>query len=102
MRKDAGGITQAAAAERVGAPRETWNKWESAKHPRSLSAYYARVIEDRFELEDGELEPFVESRQAAEPDEVAHLWDRIERLEARLESALNERGDHGGRRAARK
>lgn len=102
LRREAGRITQAEAAKRVGAPRETWNKWESKEGKRDLSAYYARVIEERFDLEDGALEQFVEPRQAAAPDEVSHLEQRIDRLEERLDVALSELADHAAGQAAPK
>lgn len=99
VRKEAGGLTQKQAAERIDKSRVTWNKWESGR--RSLSAHSARLIEARFGLQPGELQPWVDHRQRDEDDdheqrlgtleaERDELLRRIQRLEDLLDPARDE------------
>lgn len=94
VRKEAGGLTQKQAAERIDKSRVTWNKWESGR--RSLSADSARLIEARFGLQPGELQAWVDQRQRGEDDsheqrlgvleaERDELRGRIQRLEDLLD-----------------
>jgi transcriptional regulator with XRE-family HTH domain len=83
LRADAGGLTQAQAALRVGVPRETWNKWESGK--RSLNPDSARKLEQEFRLPDRTLDRYVNPARSTDGEAAAHLADALAQLQQLLE-----------------